>query len=115
MEPPQISIARFSVNRQPTCLRQGQPSPDPASVGGLCYRDRAAYGATLYAVKMTVLILNPERQRNGPSAGGTEAACVGTPDWRGNRGEGLPAEFLHSGERVQIANPRIVPAIRVFL
>jgi hypothetical protein len=37
-------------------------------------------------------------QKNGPSAGrGTEAACVGTPDWRANRGEGLPAEVLALG------------------
>jgi hypothetical protein len=52
------------------------------------------------------------RHRNGPSADGAEAACVGTPDWRDDRGRVIPAEVL--GERVQIANSRIVPAIRIF-
>jgi hypothetical protein len=52
------------------------------------------------------------RHRNGPSADGTEAACVGTPDWRDC--EVCQSRFLHSGERVQIANSRIVPAIRIF-
>jgi hypothetical protein len=54
------------------------------------------------------------RHRNGPSADGAEAACVGTPDWRGDRGRSSQPRFLHSGERVQIANSRIVRAIRIF-